>query len=229
MHRCNALLFVAPVPEKVYRVGLNVVTSRSEQSVHQPLVGFSLLFQVVMLFHVEFSVPHHSLSQLVIWQQPLRLMHKFLRRRVQQASELMLHYCCISWNVPGQHGHTEVHGLQNGCWHALWDGAVNQGKAPFHGSMKLLLAPLLGQEDPCCSFDNSFHFNSKYRINLRETDTSQRQAKPACFHQGCQQWLNLKDEINNDTINNFYHEQIILWKSCIFRDWGQGGVGGQSD
>lgn len=35
----------------------------------------------------------------------------YLRRRVQQASELMLHYGCISWNVPGQHGHPKIHGL----------------------------------------------------------------------------------------------------------------------
>lgn len=72
------LFSVAEVPEKVYRAGLNAVTLCSEQSVHQPLVGFSFLFQAVMLFHVEFTIPHHSLSQLLIWRQPLRLMHKFL-------------------------------------------------------------------------------------------------------------------------------------------------------
>lgn len=36
---------------------------------------------------------------------------KYLRRRVQQASELMLDYGCISWNVPGQHRYPEIHGL----------------------------------------------------------------------------------------------------------------------
>lgn len=45
---------------------------------------------------------------------------------------------------------TDVY-LQDGRWHALWDGAVNHGEAPPHGSMKLPLAPLLGQEDPGCS------------------------------------------------------------------------------
>lgn len=38
----------------------------SEQSVHQTPVGFSLLFQAVMLFHVEFSISRHSLSQLLV-------------------------------------------------------------------------------------------------------------------------------------------------------------------
>lgn len=38
--------------------------------------------------------------------------------------------------------------LQDGCWHSLWHRAVDYSKAPFHGSMKLLLAPLLCQEDP---------------------------------------------------------------------------------
>ena len=74
----NALFSVTKVPEKVLGSELKAVCSRSEQSAHQPLVGFSFLFQAVMLFHVEFSIPHHSLSQLVIWQQPLRLMYEFL-------------------------------------------------------------------------------------------------------------------------------------------------------
>lgn len=38
----------------------------SVQSVHQSLVSFSLLFHAMMHFHVEFSIPHHSLSQLMI-------------------------------------------------------------------------------------------------------------------------------------------------------------------
>lgn len=38
--------------------------------------------------------------------------------------------------------------LQDGRRHALGDGAVDQGEAPSHGSVELLLAPLLGQEDP---------------------------------------------------------------------------------
>lgn len=38
--------------------------------------------------------------------------------------------------------------LQDGRRHALGDGAVDQGEAPSHGSVQLLLAPLLGQEDP---------------------------------------------------------------------------------
>lgn len=35
----------------------------------------------------------------------------YLRWRVQKAIELMLHDGGISWNIPGQHWHTEVHGL----------------------------------------------------------------------------------------------------------------------
>lgn len=41
--------------------------------------------------------------------------------------------------------------LQNGCWHALWEGAVDHSEAPFHGCMELLLASLQGQGDPSCS------------------------------------------------------------------------------
>lgn len=41
--------------------------------------------------------------------------------------------------------------LQNGCWHALWDGAVDHSEAPFHGCVELLLASLQGQGDPSCS------------------------------------------------------------------------------
>lgn len=71
---------VTEVPEQVYRKGLKSVTLHLEQTVDQPLVGFSLLFQAVMLFHVELSVPHQSLPQLMIQNQPLRLMQKFLMR-----------------------------------------------------------------------------------------------------------------------------------------------------
>lgn len=38
--------------------------------------------------------------------------------------------------------------LQDGRRHALGDRAVDQGEAPSHDSVELLLAPLLGQEDP---------------------------------------------------------------------------------
>ena len=71
---------VTEVPEQVNREGLKSVTSHSEQTVDQPLVGFSFLFQAVMLVHVELSVPHESLPQLMIQNQPLRLMQKFLMR-----------------------------------------------------------------------------------------------------------------------------------------------------
>lgn len=41
--------------------------------------------------------------------------------------------------------------LQNGCWHALREGAVDHSEAPFHGCVELLLASLQGQGDPSCS------------------------------------------------------------------------------
>lgn len=46
--------------------GVECCVLMSLQSVHQLPVGFSLLFQAVMFFHVQFSIPHHSLSQLMI-------------------------------------------------------------------------------------------------------------------------------------------------------------------
>lgn len=57
---------VAKVPEEVTRLGLKTVTLLCEQGLHQPLVGFSLPFQVVMLLHIKFAVPHQPLSQLTI-------------------------------------------------------------------------------------------------------------------------------------------------------------------
>lgn len=70
----------AQVPEEVTRLGVKTVTLVCKQSLHQLLVGFSLPFQVVMLLHILFTVPHQPLSQLTIWHQPLRLTHKFLMR-----------------------------------------------------------------------------------------------------------------------------------------------------
>lgn len=43
---------VARVPEDVNRQGLETTALLCEQSVHQPLVGFSLPFQIVMLLHI---------------------------------------------------------------------------------------------------------------------------------------------------------------------------------
>lgn len=57
---------VAKVPEEVTRLGLKAVTLLCEQSLHQLLVGFSLPFQVVMLLHMTFTVPHQPLSQFPI-------------------------------------------------------------------------------------------------------------------------------------------------------------------
>lgn len=68
------------VPREVNRKSVRSVILHSEQIVHKLLVCFSLLFQAVMLFNVVLPVPHQPFSQLMIWHQPLRLMHKFLVR-----------------------------------------------------------------------------------------------------------------------------------------------------
>ncbi len=49
-----------------------------------------------------------GLTHMVTWSV---FVIMYLRRREQQAGELVLHYSCISWNVPRQHGNPEIHGL----------------------------------------------------------------------------------------------------------------------
>lgn len=58
--------------------------------------------------------------------------------------------CCVEAVDMVPMGTKDVY-LQNGCWHALGDGAVDHSEAPFHGCMELLLASLQGQGDPSCS------------------------------------------------------------------------------
>lgn len=54
--------------------------------------------------------------------------------------------------------------------------------------------------------NNSFNFNSEHGIDLRQKNTLARKLLVLRFQLG----LNQEAEINNGTINNFYHEQINL-------------------
>lgn len=54
--------------------------------------------------------------------------------------------------------------------------------------------------------NNSFNFNSEHGIDLRKNNTLARKLLVLRFQLG----LNQEAEINNDTINNVYHEQINL-------------------
>lgn len=75
--------------------------------------------------------------------------------------------------------------LQDGCWHALWDGAVDHSEAPFHGSVKLLLAPLLGQEDPRCSAEAVAKLSSAWLRAHRGVNDAEQQWQAKGRELGC--------------------------------------------
>lgn len=104
--------------------------------------------------------------------------------------------------------------LQDGCWHALWDRAVDHGEAPFHGSMKLMLAHLLGQEDPCCSAEAAAKLSSAWLGAQRGVNDAEQQWQAESRETAtlCVTWTERPGKVLTREGSSLLQRSLLWWK-----------------